>query len=401
MTRSLLLACCLVFGIGEPLVAQVDPAQIQEWYDQGNAYMRQELFGTARKQFEKVLDATPPRQRPATLQLVARCFYLEGKFQAAIITLKRAVLLAPTSDVTRQLLVLTMENVEEGDDAREDELQLHRDTANAAPPEPAEPHKVGAFRTHFVEPSPSSTMDNYLDRFNYSRKALVQSDPAQGEYDLDAESFEVFVPESYNPDKPAGLLVWISPASSGGLSRPANLKVLEEENLIWIGANNSGNDRWHWYRTALALDAAHNMQQLYNIDPNRVYIAGYSGGGRVASALGLLYPEVFRGGAYFFGSNYFRPVPVPGKPGTMWRAGFPAPPDTDLERLKTRHSFVLITGEYDFNRDETKANAGMFVEDGFQRVTYIEIPGADHGYGVEGEWLAQVVKALDNPISAQ
>ena len=101
MTRSLLLACCLVFGIGEPLVAQVDPAQIQEWYDQGNAYMRQELFGTARKQFEKVLDATPPRQRPATLQLVARCFYLEGKFQAAIITLKRAVLLAPTSDESR------------------------------------------------------------------------------------------------------------------------------------------------------------------------------------------------------------------------------------------------------------------------------------------------------------
>jgi len=421
MTRSLLLAFYLVFGMGEALAAQVEPAQIQEWYDRGNAYLRQELFGSARRQFEKVLDAVPPQQRPATLQLVARCFYLEGKFQAAIITLKRAVLLAPTSDVTRQLLVLTMENVGEGDDARawlgrldaegpgglaeelgadppNDELQIHRDTANAVPPEPASPHKTGAFRTRFTKRSPLGTVDIYLDRFNFSRKGLVQSDPAQGNYDLASETFEVFVPESYDAEKPAGLLVWISPVSSGGLGRPENLKSLEAGNLIWIGANNSGNDRWHWYRTGLALDAASNMQELYSIDPERIYIAGYSGGGRVASALALLYPDVFRGGAYFFGSNYFRNVPVPDKPGAVWRAGFPPPAKDELESLKTEHSFVLLTGEHDFNRAETKANAGMYVQDQFQNVTYIEIPGADHGFGVEGEWLERVIEALDRPL---
>ena len=121
--------------------------------------------------------------------------------------LKRAVLLAPASDVTRQLLVLTMENVGEGDHARawldrldaegpgelivelgadppEDEIRLHRDAANAEPPEAPEPHKRGAFRTAFTDRAPLSSIDQYLERFHLSRKGLIESDPAQGSYDL-------------------------------------------------------------------------------------------------------------------------------------------------------------------------------------------------------------------------
>ncbi len=241
-------------------------------------------------------------------------------------------------------------------------------------------------------------MEIYRDRYDLSRELMVQSDPAEGAYDLDKESFEVFVPASYEPKRPAGLLVWISPASSGGPSRKENLEVLSQQNLIWIGANNTGNDRFHWYRTGLALDAVHNMQRLYDIDPERTYIAGYSGGGRVASSMALLYPEVFRGGAFFFGSNYFRNVPVPDKPGVFWRAGFPAPTTEDLSLLRQEHRFVLITGEHDFNRDETRANSEMFTKDRFEHMTYIEIPGVDHGYGVEGAWLARVVEALDKPL---
>lgn len=406
------------------LWSQVDAAQIQEWTLQGNQFLEQGLYASARREYQKVLDAIPPQQRPATLQRVARCFYLQGHFEAAIITLKRAALLAPTSNVTRQLLVVTMENdgraaeaeawlarldgegpaalaKELGADPPTDELQLHRDAGAAAPPELATPHRLGAFRTRFTERSPLSSVETYRDRYDRSREAMVQYDPAEGHYDLASESFEVFVPDNYSPEKPAGLLVWISPANSGGLGRPGNLKVLAEENLIWIGANNSGNDRWHWYRTGLALDAANNMQKLYNIDPERIYIAGYSGGGRVASSLALLYPEVFSGGAYFFGCNYFRQVDVPDKPGAYWRPGFPRPPKSVLAPLKKQHRFVLITGEHDFNRDETAAYFEEYKRDRFENVTYLEIPGADHGFGLEGEWLAQVVEALDAPLSTE
>ena len=424
MKKSLLIALFFGTALCAALWGQVAPSQIQEWTMQGNQFLEQGLYASARREYQKVLDAIPPQQRPATLQRVARCYYLQGHLEAAIITLKRAALLAPTSNVTRQLLVVTMENEDRaaeaeawlarldsegpaalanelGADPPTDELQLHRDAGAAAPPELATPHRLGAFRTSFTERSPLSSVETYRDRYDRSREEMVQYDPAEGKYDLASESFEVFVPDTYDPEKPFGLIVWVSPANSGGLGRPGNLEVLAEENLIWIGANNSGNDRWHWYRTGLALDAAHNMRQLYNIDPERIYIGGYSGGGRVASSLALLYPEVFHGGAYFFGCNYFRQVEVPDKPGAYWRAGFPPPPKSNLASLKKQHRFVLITGEHDFNRDETAAYFDEYKRDRFENVTYLEIPEADHGFGVEGEWLSRVVKALDAPLSTE
>jgi tetratricopeptide (TPR) repeat protein len=424
MKKSLLIALFLGTFLCGSLWSQAEPAQIQEWTLQGNQFLEQGLYASARREYQKVLDAIPPQQRPATLQRVARCYYLQGNLQAAIITLKRAALLAPTSKVTRQLLVVTMENdgraaeaeawlarlhsegpaalaKELGADPPTDELQLHRDTGAAAPPEIATPHRQGSFRTSFTKRSPLSSVETYRDRYDRSREEMVQYDPAEGKYDLASESFEVFVPDTYSSEKPHGLIVWVSPANSGGLGRPANLKVLADENLIWIGANNSGNDRWQWYRTGLALDAAHNMKKLYNIDPKRIYIAGYSGGGRIASSLAILFPRVFKGGAYFFGCNYFRQVAVPDKPSAYWRAGFPAPPPRDLARLRKQHRFVLVTGEHDFNRDETAAYFEEYKRDRFENVTYLEIPAADHGFGVEGVWLAQVVEALDAPLSTE
>ena len=66
-----------------------------------------------------------------------------------------------------------------------------------------------------------------------------------------------------------------------------------------------------------------------------------------------------------------------------------------MENLRKQHRFVLITGEHDFNRDETEAYSKEYKRDRFKHVTYIEIPGANHGFGVRGEWLRQVVESLD------
>ena len=50
----------------------------------------------------------------------------------------------------------------------------------------------------------------------------------------------VYVPESYDPGSPPGLLVFISPTESGRM--PGRYRqVLDDHNLIWIGANHSGN----------------------------------------------------------------------------------------------------------------------------------------------------------------
>ncbi len=100
-------------------------------------------------------------------------------------------------------------------------------------------------------------------------------------------------------------MVWVSPGPYGATRRTDVSDVLRKHHMLWVGANNSGNDRFTWDRVVLALDAAYNMNALYSIDPNRIYVAGYSGGGRMASALSILFPEVFRGSLMAVGCDSY------------------------------------------------------------------------------------------------
>jgi hypothetical protein len=54
--------------------------------------------------------------------------------------------------------------------------------------------------------------------------------------------WEVYVPDNYNPDRPADLLIYISPTQKGSIP-PQWKSLLDEHNLIWIGANKTGVSR--------------------------------------------------------------------------------------------------------------------------------------------------------------
>jgi len=56
-------------------------------------------------------------------------------------------------------------------------------------------------------------------------------------------------------------------------------------------------------REPLALLAAQNVMAQYPVDPQRVYIGGFSGGSRVALRLALGYPDVFHGALLNAGSD--------------------------------------------------------------------------------------------------
>jgi RNA polymerase sigma factor (sigma-70 family) len=133
------------------------------------------------------------------------------------------------------------------------------------------------------------------DRSWASPEFLARDDKlrADSQYDLANESFEVFVPPAYKPTVPMGLFVWIS---AGAAELPVGWDdVLIRHRLIWISANNTGNARPELIRAGLALDAAHNMRQRYDLDPDRIYVSGFSGGGSVATMLMTGFPDVYRG----------------------------------------------------------------------------------------------------------
>ena len=187
--------------------------------------------------------------------------------------------------------------------------------------------------------------------------------------------WEVYVPESYDHGKPAGLLVFISPIDSGRM--PGRYKeVMEENNLIWIGANQSGNRARVARRIGLALLATALADRKFSIDTSRVYVSGFSGGGRTASAVAPEYAQIFTGAIYICGVN-------------SWDDRKPK----QIDRVR-EHRYVFLTGSNDFNRAETRRVHRAYRRADVDNVLLLEVPGMDHRMPPADD-LAAAINFLD------
>lgn len=250
--------------------------------------------------------------------------------------------------------------------------------------EPAAPVKPGVrSRIRFEGSTPQSSPAQFRLRLR-----AADAPPA---YDLAREQFEILVPRGYKAGVPHGLFLWISPGDRPTL--PAGWDaVLAEKKLIFIGALGAGNNRETPDRIRLAVDANHHLRQLYDIDPDRVYVSGHSGGGRVASMVGVAYADMFTGAACFMGVNFYRPAE--GKDGTLYEARYlPHPEIAGIARQQNR--FALVTGDQDFNLDNTRALFEQgFQAEKFQGAKLFVIPNQGHG-APAAAWLAKAIDFLD------
>jgi hypothetical protein len=150
---------------------------------------------------------------------------------------------------------------------------------------------------------------------------------------LSEEKFIVYVP-SPRPARGYALLVFVPPWEDARL--PSGwTPVLDRYGVIFVSAARSGNDASVFdRREPLALLAAHNAMQRYPVDPERVYIGGFSGGARVALRLALGYPDVFRGAIVNAGSD------------PIGDSQIPIPPKDLFLQFQGTH-LVYVTGEGD------------------------------------------------------
>jgi predicted esterase len=195
------------------------------------------------------------------------------------------------------------------------------------------------------------------------------------DYDVKVEKFRLVVPRDYSTNGTWGLLVWISPENEADV--PASLFAeLAEHRLLLVSAYRSGNDRHPLDRFRLALDATCNICRAYQIDRRRIFVGGFSGGGRIASMLGVAYGDLFTGTLSICGANFYRTVR--GADGEEYPPTYtPDPPA--WQRANQIGRFVLVTGETDPNRRSVKAVADKgFTRDAFRRVLYLEVPGMGH-----------------------
>jgi hypothetical protein len=207
-----------------------------------------------------------------------------------------------------------------------------------------------------------------LARMEYDRAVarqhleVVDQTIATGE-----ERYDLFVPE-LPAGSSYGLVVFIAPTED--FKVPADWRgILAREHLILISARRSGNNQnMLGRRVPLALHGHGYATRHYRIDPGRVYVAGFSGGGRTAQLVAFAWPDVFRGVLMFAGSDPFG-------------EGAVAPPPRELMRLvQTRLRIVQSTGMADevniaIDGRARRSLAGLCIGN----VSHVDQPRLGHG----------------------
>ncbi|HYL00809.1 MAG TPA: PHB depolymerase family esterase [Steroidobacteraceae bacterium] len=161
--------------------------------------------------------------------------------------------------------------------------------------------------------------------------ATLARDPLEAS----TERFLIYQPAAPPPPHGFALLVFVPPWRDARLP-PGWAGVLERFGTVFITAARSGNDENPiGRRVPLALLAAAEAQRRFPIDPERVYVGGFSGGSRVALRIALAYPDLFRGVILDAGSD---PIGTP---------QVPLPPQDLLALFQSQTRLVYITGERD------------------------------------------------------
>jgi hypothetical protein len=145
-------------------------------------------------------------------------------------------------------------------------------------------------------------------KFDVTRTMADLIDPATIESLSDGISadedvtWRMYFPDSYTPSEPAGLLVYVSPTPKGQMPRGWQ-PVFDEQNLIFISADRSGNRTSTKRRMLFAALAPYVVSDKYEIDASRIYVSGFSGGGKVASLAAIHFANLFAGAMYICGAE--------------------------------------------------------------------------------------------------
>ncbi|QDU93985.1 hypothetical protein [Lignipirellula cremea] len=155
------------------------------------------------------------------------------------------------------------------------------------------------------------------------------------DYDSTEQQYQCFVPQQYNPRNAWPVLLFIAPgqrATGWGQWE----KVCRERGVIFASPHQAGNQCPFPRRVRIVADVLDDLRRKYNVDPDRVYLGGFSGGGRVACAMAFALPEYFGGVVPVCAGGQLRDEP--------WLR----------QRVIDRLSVAQLTGENDFNRGEVE-----------------------------------------------
>ncbi len=248
-------------------------------------------------------------------------------------------------------------------------------TAKTAPA--ADPPRPG------YQPSVKVSAETRLDwTFAVANQSLEA--PPKGwvdDYDSKKQTYELFVPRGFDARKPQAAILFISPGE-----RPMGHSVwqqaCQELGVILAGPHAAGNDCPMQRRVRIVMDVLDDLRRKFKIDPDRTYLAGFSGGGRVACGIGFALPEYFGGVIPICAGGELREE--------SWLR----------QRVVDRLSVAFLTGESDFNRGEVERwRQPMLADFGVRSRTWTH-PKLGHAIPA-GKSLVEVFRWLEGGLDAR
>lgn len=173
----------------------------------------------------------------------------------------------------------------------------------------------------------------------------------------------------------SGVLVFVKPVDSGELPGQWTAE-LDRHNLIWVAADDFGNEHPRAQRVLAAIAGLRLIESSQAIDSRRVYIGGMSGGGRIASQTITRFPARFSGALYIVGADFWTSAEKP------------------LQPRIAANRYVFVTGSRDFNQRDMRRVFSKYQAAGVTHTLLMDLPGFGHEYP-DAEQLGQAIDFLD------
>ena len=130
-------------------------------------------------------------------------------------------------------------------------------------------------------------------------------------------------------------------------------------------------------RFILSLAIVFNMLSYFSIDMSRIYMAGFSWGGRLTGEIVPKWPRIFSGGIAIDGCFTTTNRRIP-----------------SLEYGKKHISMVMATGDFDYNRMETYRGYSTLLSMGYTDCHFIQQPSKRHAI-ISADNFEKAIKILD------
>ena len=185
----------------------------------------------------------------------------------------------------------------------------------------------------------------------YQQGKIIDSVSIQAATD---ESFALYLPKEYDPEQDNAVLFIFDPGGRGVVGIKPFIKAAEKYQLILVCSNNSRNTAYE-ENFAIAERWLNEVFSRFKIDQDRIYAAGFSGGSRLASTIGVLsglFKAVIGCGAAFsvnpgqvpYSNDHFNYVGIVGELDMNYQEMFRA--KEWLDRIGLTNQLYTFAGEH-------------------------------------------------------